>query len=268
MPFDLIGFSEGTPGTGTVGITPGAEDTLFRTSGDDLILKSNQKLYSLLGIIYAAESTGGRALVRQPGLGYAGLDYEFLKCALTSDVDPIQGYEDHFGAPLPLIGDQKLNVLSVNATDEDTLIGILVGTAPISQAMLDQVRPTHKLTGYADTTLTANQWTPCTVTWQQDLPVGQYAIVGMRAGVFLAANAWTTLMRLLIPGGTDWRPGVPAVIMEADHEEYQSITAEPWARWPVMKDIVIDENHMPNIECLSPSAITDENIQLLLQKLS
>lgn len=265
MPFDVIGWSEAAPGTGTVGITRGANDTLMSGAGDDINLKSDQNVYTLLGLLYAAESTGARALLRQPDLK---LDHEFLKCALTPDLDPIQGYEHSFGQPLPLIGDSALTALSVNATDEDTIIGALVGNAPISQAMLDKVRPTHKISGYGDTTITANTWSTCALTWNQDLPAGKYAVVGMRASAFLAANNWLGLARLLIPSKTNWRPGVPLALAEADHEEYQSITAEPWARWPLMKDVYIDNNHMPNIECLSPAAHTDQNVELLLQKIA
>lgn len=265
MPFDVIGFSEATPGTGTVFVAGAALDSLFSVSGDDINLKAAPKRQYLLGVLYAAESTGARALVRQPSLQ---LDHEFHKCALTPDLDPTQGWAHHFARPLPLVGNEKVNALSVNATDEDTIIGLLVGNAKITQAMLDAVNPTHKITGYGDTTITANSWTQCAITWNQDLPEGTYAVVGMRAGVFLAANAWAALARLLIPGKTEWRPGVPCAVMEADHEEYQSITYEPWVKWPKMSGIQITNKTMPNIEVLSPAAHTDENVELLLEKIA
>ena len=81
----------------------------------------------LLGLLYAAESTGARALLQQPGK----VDKAFLKCCLTTDLDPTQGYHDHFRAPVELMKD-KLEALSVNATDEDTLIGMLLGNGYIN----------------------------------------------------------------------------------------------------------------------------------------
>ena len=266
MPFDLIAFGEATPGTGTNPLAGALNDTLYRTDGDDIQLKVSPANWYLIGSFYAACSTGARALIRQPGLGN---DYCHQKCALETDLDPTQGYEHYFGRPLPLIGNEKLNVLSVNATSESTFVGLMIATAPFSQALLDSVRPTHLISGYSDTTLTAYTWTPCVVTWNQDLPKGEYAIVGMRAGNWLTGDGQTmSLTRLLIPGKTQWRPGVPAALIEADHEEYQSVTNEPWVHFPKMSDISFPNTNMPNIEVFSPGALTDENIQLLLQKIA
>jgi len=265
MPFDIIGFTEATPGTGTVNIAAGLGDNFYHVTGDDIIVRADA--HYLLGLFTAAASTGGRSRLRQPSLA---IDYEFLKCCLTTDLDPIQGFEDLRGTPLPLIPNEKLNALLTNATDEDALIAAIIGNGKITQAALDAVNPTHQLSGYADTTITAFTWSPVTITWNQDLPKGQYAVVGMRVGLYVASieSAIARLTGLKGPGAA-WRPGVLCASMEADHEEYQSITHEPWTKWPLMQEISFPHDQPPNIEVLmATTAATDENIELLLQKIA
>lgn len=261
MPFNLIGASEAAPGTGTVNIAFPADDRYARLDNNDSI-KITKNLEYLLGLIYSAESTGARALIRQP----EKIDKAFLKCSLTSDLDPVLGYEHLFKNPIKLEAEgEKLEVLSVNATDEDTIIGLLVGTGVINPEpfTIDEI-----IDGFSDTTITANQWTNCQITWNQDLKKGVYSVVGMRGSVFLAANPWTSLMRLDIPGNPMWKPGVPATIAEADHEELQSQTYDPYVMWGDIGVTFKAPEEMPNVQCLSPSAITDENIQLFLKKVA
>lgn len=257
MPFNLIGASEAAPGTGTVNVAFPADDRYSRLDANDSIRISKGMLH-LLGVLYSAESTGARALVRQP----KQTDKSFLKCSLTTDLDQSQGYEDHFKSPVKLV-EGKLECLSVNATDEDTLIGLLLGNGFINPApfTIDEI-----IDGYSDTTITALAWSDCPITWNQDLEKGKYSIVGMRASVFLAANLWASLVRLDIPANQQWKPGVIATLAEADHEELQSQTYEPWTIWGDMGVTFNAPDQMPNIEVLSPSAVTDENIQLALKK--
>jgi len=258
MPFNLIGCTEATPGTGTVNIAFPQDDRYARLDANDSI-KITQDLAMVLGVFSGAISTGGAALLRQPG----EIDKAFLKSALLTDNDPIKGYHDHYKNPIPLKVASKLQVLSVNGTDEDTLIGLALGTGYLDPKPqpIDEI-----ISGFSDTTITALAWSPCAVTWNQDLKAGKYSIVGMRGSVYLAANAWSALMRLNIPGNTTWKPGVPAAISQADHEEYQLVTYEPWKFWGDIGVTFNAPEQMPNIEVLSPAAHTDQNIQLMLKK--
>lgn len=258
MPFNLLGASEAAPGTGTVNVAFPQDRLVSRIDNNDAI-KLPDNMLNLLGVLYSAESTGARALVRQPGQ----VDKAFLKCSLTSDIDQSQGYEHYFKNPVKLVPG-KLEALSVNATDEDTIIGLLLGSGYInpSPMNIDEI-----IDGYSDTTITANAWSQCDITYNQDLKDGLYSIIGMRASVYLAANPWTALVRVVVPGAKDdWRPGVIAAIAEADHEELQSQTFEPWTFWGDMGVIFQAPDNMPNIEVLSPAAHTDENIQLMLKR--
>jgi len=265
MPFDLIAWAEAAPGAGTVNLAAGLGDNFYHTVNDDIFIRKDAKY--LLGLLNMGTSTGGRALIRQPSLA---LDYEFYKSGLTTDLDPIVGWEHLFGRPLPLIPNEKCNALVVNATDEDSIVAAIVGSGKITQAMLDAVNPTHKISGYSDTTVTALTWSACAITWNQDLPEGRYAIVGMRVGTYVA-SAETSVARLtgLKDDGANWRPGVPCHGMEADHEEWQSMGWSPYTLWPLMPEISFPHDQPPNIEVLMVNTTaTDENVDLLLQKIA
>jgi len=164
------------------------------------------------------------------------------------------------------VGGEKINALSQNATDETTLVAALVGNGSISQGMLDSVRPTHSIIGDGDTTITALTWTFCPITWDQDLPKGKYAVVGMKFGYYIAAAPLATVARLVLPGNTDWRPGVPGTLCGGDHKLATDATHLPCWDWPLMSKIVFEHDNPPDIECVSNAAITDETVELLLQK--
>jgi len=263
MPFDMIGWAEATPGTGLVALTAGVNDTLYKYDADDIILKS--EINSLLGAFYSAVSTPDNYRFRQPSLM---TDHQLIKGMLEADVDPAWGYSHLFGRPLPLVPGEKINALSQNATDETTLIGAIVGNAPITQAMLDSVHPTHSIIGDGDTTVTALTWSACPMTWDQDLPKGSYAVVGMKFGYYIAAAPLAALARIVIPGHTDWRPGVPGTLMSGAHCQFENASYLPAWHWPLMRKVVFEHNSTPNIEVLSNAALTDQTVELLLQKVA
>ena len=258
MGLNCIAACEAAPGTGTPNIAFPADDRYSRLDNNDAIKITDKLGNKLVGLLYSAESTGARALLRQPG----EIDKSFLKCCVTTDNDPTQGYHDHYRFPVNLLND-KLEALSVNATDEDTIIGMLLANGHLAPGpfTIDEI-----IDGYSDTTVTQLTWHDCPITWNQDLKEGIYSVVGMRASIFLAANLWTGLMRLDIPGNQDYKPGVPATLSEADHEELQSQTNEPWVIWGDIGVNFKAPEEMPNVEVCSLSAVTDENIQLMLMK--
>lgn len=62
------------------------------------------------------------------------------------------------------------------------------------------------ITGTSAQTLLLDAWTTGTITLSQELPYGTYAVIGMAV-----VCATTYLARLVFPGLTAWRPGVPVV---------------------------------------------------------
>jgi len=258
MPFNMVGFAEATPGTGTVPVAVALNEQLYQNHLDDLMITKEAPY--VLGILAAAESTGARAILRQPKM----IDFDIIKVAEDTMSSPTCAWTPKMARPLPLRVD-KLNALIVNATDEDVLIGLMLGSGKITQAMKDNVDPTHIIHGTSNTTLTTLTWGHCPITWSETLDSGIYEVVGMRCGVYIAAAWQMCLARLSIPGSQSWKPGVPCTRMLADYEEYQNARYEMYADWPRM-GIRFDTQHMPNIECLSVAAITHENVELTLQK--
>lgn len=258
MPFNMVGFCEATPGTGVVPLNVGLNEQLYRVVTDDLYVTKEAPF--VLGVCATAVSTGARAILRQAKM----IDYDIIKVAESGMSSPSCSFSPFQARPLPLRVD-KLNALMVNATDENGLIGLMLGNGKITQAMLDAVNPTHVINGYADTTLTAFTWGLCPVTWNETLDAGIYEIVGMRVGTYKATGWEMGLARISIPGSQSWKPGVLTTRMLADHEEYQNARFESYAKWPLM-GVRFDVEHMPDIEVLCPVALTDENVELTLQK--
>lgn len=192
------------------------------------------------------------------------VDYAIKKVSLVSDVAAACSFTNYFSRPLPLRVD-NLQALIVNATDEISTVGVWLGSGKITQAALDAVNPTHVISGYGDTTVTAHTWSAAAITWNQTLDAGTYEVVGMRASGFGAAGL--AICRLAIPGSMNWMPGVPMSLAAADHEEWQSFEVMPACDWPIM-GVQIDIDHMPNLEILSPVANTDQNVELTLQKIA
>ena len=259
MPYNLVGFCEATPGTGIVPLAPGDKEGLYSIAGDDL--KVTKEAPFVLGVVAVAVSTGARAILRQPKM----IDYDIIKVAEAGMSSPTCSFSPYMARPLPLRVD-KLTAYIVNATDEAALIGVLLGSGKITRAMKDMVNPTHVIHGIGDTTVTQYAWSPCPITWTEDIDAGVYEVVGMRVGTYVAAAWQMGLARLSIPGSQTWKPGVPTTRMLADHEEYQNARDEgKYAEWSQM-GIRFDTERMPNIELLSLAAITDENIELTLVK--
>jgi len=256
MPFNMVGFCEATPGTGTIPLLPAANEQLYRVSGDDLYVTREAPF--VLGVLGVGTSTLGDVLLRQAKM----IDYSILKNSLVGDLAAICSFSNYFARPLPLRVD-KLNALVVNATDEASLIGVMLGSGKITQNMLDAVNPTHVITGYSDTTTTALTWSHCPMTWNQTLDAGIYEIVGMRASIY--GNTEIGLARISIPGSQSWKPGVPANQASADHEENQGLHICPAKDWSLM-GVRFDTEHMPDVEVVAIGAATDENIELTLQK--
>ena len=257
MPFNVIGWCEATPGTGTVNLAAGLGDNLYETNGDYISVTAEAPY--LIGLFGIGTSTLGDVLIRQPKM----IDLAFKKTSLVADVAPLCSFTNLLGRPFELRPGYT-QALVVNATDEASLVGCFLSTGKITQTMLDAVNPTHLISGYSDTTVTAYTWSHVPITWNQTLEKGTYEVVGMRATIF--GQTEMGLARLSIPGNKTWMPGVPCGQASADHEEWQSLEEMPLYHWPLMGVRFSVPGQMPNIEVLAIAADTDENVELMLQR--
>lgn len=260
MPFDVVAWAEAAPGTGTVGITAALNDQIYQSSLDTIICKARAPY--ILGVLYAAVSTPGHAQIRAPSLKNY---YQFQKSGTITDLHPAGAFTDYMGRPLPVPAKEKLTAYSENATDEQTLIGLLLGSGRITQAMKDSVSPTHVIRGSWDLTLTALTWSAAAPVWDQNLPAGRYAVIGMRVGSYVAAFE-LGMARLILPESV-YRPGVPIVGLVGDKVELDAQAPHPWELWPKMDTIEIEHDNMPQVEIMSPKAATDHTIELTLEKI-
>lgn len=266
MPFDVIGFCEASPGTGTVNLARAAGDTLYTGgAGDNITLrKINGKQPVILGVHYAAESTPGYCRVRQASLDWY---HEFIKACDLNGVPTINGLTNlGFGRDrvLPLVADEDCQVFSNNVTDEDTIITLYLGDGFLGLG----ARPDFFIRGTIDQTLTVNTWTLGTVTWSQTLKGGadaEYAIVGLKVGAYLATPGCGAARLVGLQGNN--RPGVPLEIAGGDKTVVSGAYYNPYAEWPIMQGISFHPNAMPNLELLSPIADTDFAVEMAVKRI-
>jgi len=255
MGFDLVGFSEATPGTGTVPVAVASNETLYGKSGDELQI--TPKAQYLLGIFYNALTTPNNCVLRQP----REIDIASCRSLLNTELNPEAGFLNLMAHPKALVPNEKLTAYSVNATDELTTIGLMLGNGKLGKPeKIDYI-----IRGICDQAVTAHTWTSGTVTWDQSLPKGEYEVVGMIGGTYKAATPETVLARLVIPNFPEWRPGVPLHNMVGDKTILNKGTEPAWAFWSKC-GIKLNASNMPNVELLGTVVNTDHVIQLALQK--
>lgn len=255
MGFDIVGFCEAAPGTGLQGILRGVNDRRYaETTGDDIRIKKEAAY--LAGVLYTTESTPDNARIRQPSRLQ---DLQFIQACLTTGEDVSHGFNKYMKAPILLRARELATCLSVNATDEDALIAWILAPGKFPEP----VAPTHILHAEADQTLTALSWTQCTtLTYDQDLPDGQYYIVGMKASSWVTGGAEMTTLARLVLDETAYRPGVPCAQDENDKTTRLVNYPAPYDKWGLQKDLMFHSKSMPQLELLSLAAMTDHRIEL------
>lgn len=265
MPFDIVGFYESEAKASLMGVAT-VPDDVYRVSGDDLYVKARAPF--LAGSLYGAitQATMKYHEFRQPSLK---VPYRFYQGCDLNDLVVHEGFNNLFGTPLPLYADEKLNAYVLNATNEVDMVIAWLSSGPAKIADLENVRPTHSITGYSADDGSAGVWADIAITWDQDLPKGRYAVVGMIFGSYISSGDVFGAARLKFLD-TTWRPGVMVRELEADKLALSSLYSGLLygERWPLMPEISFAHDQMPNAELLVGATMTDQIIQLLLQKIA
>lgn len=115
------------------------------------------------------------------------------------------------------------------------------------------VGPIYTMRATASLTLTAGTWVGGTLTFDQILPFGRYAIVGMQATVNDGMYA-----RLTFPGQTQYRPGVPCVEAVGDYINPQVFRYGAFGLFGYF-----DQTAQPGIEVLGDTAGAETPVILL-----
>ena len=208
MALHLAGFYEDIdPGGALVNIA-GIADQALTVTGDDVRVPSELPfLVGAAGLI--GDASGARCQVSSPSLRrLANIDVAPFPLA---DVygDPPEA-DIHPRNAIQLRGDEALNFL-VNSNPAAAelhhgFVWLADGPVPEVSGEVFTVRATAAVTAVVGT------WVNGGLTFDQDLPVGNYQVVGMRCEMAGAVAA-----RLVFVGGA-WRPGCLAVVSEDDND--------------------------------------------------
>lgn len=200
----MLAFSKSLDATADVDLTP---------VQDDVVLISNAHFLPQNDIRLVAAFVNGttiaRAKINTPALRQISSPY-IRPINLGNLPTTLPGVADYRANPLLLKGLEEISVLATQTAAGPTQVncGLLVeaGSTPISpQGQIITMR------GTGTTTVVANAWTTCPITWADTLPAGQFAIVGLQA-----KGATAILSRVIVNGQTE-RPGCIAQTVNGDN---------------------------------------------------
>lgn len=248
MPMHLAAWNDNTHRAALTAIAA-LTDPVLRVQGNDIIVPTIPRL----GLIYGLGANLTQLQLTSPSIRRMWpLDCEPIDQNAAASVPTpwLQLYEE----PLQLAAGEALDALVVDnaagANQKVVLVQFIDGPAqPVRGDIF-----TMKCTG--TTTLTAFAWTNVPLTLSQQLPVGTYQLVGMRAestGV-IAARA------VFIGGG--WRPGCIGftTVSKAQWDPHRLGRTGVWGTF--------DNLTPPSIDFLSASADTAETVWLDCIKIS
>jgi len=248
MPFTIAAYSEIQDSAVLTAMTAIA-DTHLRVVGDDIYVPILSQLagYHFMGINF----TQGQ------------IDSPSLRVQTLIDVEPADiadepssppAFHDLMGSPVPLAAGETIRTLmaeeGAGATRVSAILWFSDGPIAPVTGKIQAVRAT------GSTTLAANAWTACPLTFSQTLPVGSYNIVGAR---FQSAGARAG--RLIVPGYS-WRPGAPGCDADSDIQldRFRYGGAGVWCSFA--------SDNPPQAEFFSASPDTSEVVHLDLIKVA
>lgn len=249
MSLHLGGFGESLDGAGNTQNLAALADPLLFTSGDTLRVPELDKIIMLAAGI-ASGGTGQAQLVA-PSLREIG---SYL-------VTPVNGLADADAEP-----DDPVKVVDLrearlqmrhreNATAEFNSDTTAAAFQWLLAMFYDEIRPMPngpvRTLRFTNTdTLVADQWTNGSIDAVEEIPAGEYAVVGMRA-----VSAGLVAARL-VPRGSGWRPG--AICGDVDgylgHPMFRNGGLGEWMRFV--------HDNVPSVDFLSISADSDQDVFL------
>ncbi len=243
--FHTAAYYESIDGGGVLHNIAGVQDQSLTVNGDNV--RVPQEISNLAGAAaLTAATTLTAAQVQSPSLRtLANPDISpAVNAVKFGDLPPMY---DIFDNPQPLTPAEDLELLinsdNASATAEYGLIWLSDANTAQVNGQIFTVRCT------AGITLSAGTWVNGNLTFSQNLPAGQYNVVGMRA-----EGANLVCARLVFPGGA-WRPGVPSVnaVGEKDHMRFRGGKAGLWGTFT--------EDNPPTIDALG---VTDTSQTIFL----
>lgn len=188
----------------------------------------------------AAMSTNiSRARIQTPTLNQ--ITTPFIRGVMSGLVPTTPGQvANYVQNPLPLKAREEIIVFgtqtAVAATRITALLGLLFTPLPIAAGSQYTIR------GTSTTAAVANVWTLLTVTWQNQLPQGNYAVTGLQ---HQSANGQAARILFL---GQYYRPGCMSMAALGDYA-HPIFRMGYMGQWGMFRD-----NIMPNVEVLANGA--------------
>lgn len=204
--FTTVAFFESLDPAGAFVNIAGVADDHVRVDGD--LIRVPPELPNLAGVgaLFDAPVITPAARIESPSLR-AVHNYEtnLIEQALPFGDPPV--FHSFARNPIPLAGDESIDALALSnpAVPEQHFVIALFSDGPPTpvEGPIYAVRATGQNVG------AAGVWTTSTLTFDDELPVGRWSIVGLRV---IAATG--IFARFVFVGGI-WRPGAP-IVADAD----------------------------------------------------
>lgn len=244
MAFTLVGYTQSVDTSGALTTIAALADPHIRVSGNDITVPD--ALPNAAGV-YAIGPSITRAALVSPSIRRR-YPFEIFPCEQNTTPGNLFDYHP-FSTPLTLDNDESLNAQfaesGAGASRGTVLVWLSDGAIqPATSSEIFTIRAT------GTTTLTANAWTNCALTFNDTLPAGEYQVVGMSAastGAFAARLVFSQYA---------WRPGV---IASSDANKFGSLQFR-YGNLGVFG--TFSHNTPPSVDFLSNSADTAQTVYL------
>lgn len=195
----VVAFSESQDAAGAEVNVAGVPDQEIRVSGDEVVVPAD--FNQIIGACACIGSTGTRAKLVSPSLRRVN-PYEIAPFHLAIYPGDRGINVIHPESPIPLSMNESLEcVITADpaAAEQETVMVFL------SQGQVSPVRGNIRPVRFSVTgTLTAGTWNFLSIAFIDDLPVGNYKVVGAQ----LIADECVGFR--FVPVGAGFRPGAPA----------------------------------------------------------
>lgn len=237
----IVAYSESQdPGDVEVNVAA-VPDQEVRTTGDEVIVP--ETFNQIIGALACIGATGTRAKLVAPSLRRVN-PYEIFMTELALFSSGRDNYGLHPEAPIPLAVNEALEaqIISDPATAERATLGVFLSPGALAPVG-GQSRPVRFS---AALPLTGGEWDFTGINFIDDLPVGNYQVVG-GAMVVPAGVLWR-----FVPVGGTHRPGAPCYQAKNDQQDpvFRNGKLGSW--------FTFNTTQPPSIEVLASAADTSK----------
>ena len=263
LPPDVIAWTESQDASTLVRVAAlGTGEDIFTVKDDGVYLMDRNPLLIGLATIYESDP-GGFTEIEQGGIK---VPYDFMTGGPDTGSEQRLAWLDWLNEnPLPLIVRDYLFAKVLHKTNEQATVLAWVGFpyTPYRGPL------THRLHLRGTTTLTVDVWNDVTLTAQNTLPEGRYAVVGMQAWSHILAGAGTPIAARLKLPELQIRPGVLCDYGGYDSGNFgKAIPMKPCCRFPLDPRLSFRQDALPKAQFLSATADTEQSILLSLVQIA